>query len=161
MLEVQQFLSCSQNNRYPLLIFFPPRPCGHLNLFLELALQVSWKISTTRQLSALSFARHNLYFVVKKLYTGLAIYLEFRPMFFVFHLMTSLMIGAKHLLFLNCSLSGSAFCSFPALSCEFASVDVSDVLGTVRFYLFLPSSICFLLASNAAVYKMHLFLLYK
>jgi len=25
-------------------------------------------------------------------------------------------------------------CSFPALSCEFASVDVSDVLGTVSFY---------------------------
>lgn len=24
--------------------------------------------------------------------------------------------------------------SFPALSCEFASVDVSDVLGTVSFY---------------------------
>lgn len=24
-------------------------------------------------------------------------------------------------------------CSFPALSCEFASVDVSDVLGTVSF----------------------------
>ena len=27
----------------------------------------------------------------------------------------------------------SCQCSFPALSCEFASVDVSDVLGTVTF----------------------------
>lgn len=26
-------------------------------------------------------------------------------------------------------------CSFPALSCEFASVDVSDVLGTVSFFV--------------------------
>lgn len=26
-------------------------------------------------------------------------------------------------------------CSFPALSCEFASVDVSDVLGTVSLHL--------------------------
>jgi hypothetical protein len=32
-------------------------------------------------------------------------------------------------------------CSFPALSCEFASVDVSDVLGTVSFYYSIWSSL--------------------
>ena len=31
----------------------------------------------------------------------------------------------------GCSL---CVCSLPALSCEFASVDVSDVLGTVSFF---------------------------
>jgi hypothetical protein len=30
------------------------------------------------------------------------------------------------------------FYSFPALSCEFASVDVSDVLGTVSLNLCVP-----------------------
>jgi len=37
------------------------------------------------------------------------------------------------------------FCSFPALSCEFASVDVSDVLGTVSlcysFFVFILYSL--------------------
>ena len=36
-------------------------------------------------------------------------------------------------LFPQCLLIAIVFYSFPALSCEFASVDVSDVLGTVRY----------------------------
>lgn len=44
-------------------------------------------------------------------------------------------------LVLLCSLSFSKICfflcSFPALSCEFASVDVSDILGTVSFNSYL------------------------
>jgi hypothetical protein len=37
------------------------------------------------------------------------------------------------------------FYSFPALSCEFASVDVSDVLGTVSLNLCVPCYFFYLL----------------
>lgn len=50
------------------------------------------------------------------------------------HLISWLFMNFPFLYQLFPADGSNLYCSFPALSCEFASVDVSDVLGTVSFY---------------------------